>query len=72
MTKITIDMKKPIPAFLNNWANEYDIGTTSWEAVQEIFHKTTNGQMIGIIGSFTYDLVFENDSDAICFILRYT
>jgi hypothetical protein len=73
MTKITIDPASLEPCSVNNWAKEYNIGNGKrWDEVKELFHKTTKGKISYISANFTYELVFENDSDAICFILRYT
>jgi hypothetical protein len=73
MKKFIIDMKQPMPTYLRNWAAAHDlIGSSDWRRVEELFQTTTNGRMVGVVGEYAYNLVFDDDTTATWFILRWS
>ncbi len=73
MTRITIDMTRPFPPYLKNWADTYIPGNfTSYVDAARIFHETTGGHMIGRKGYTEFDLVFVKEEDLTFFLLRFS
>jgi hypothetical protein len=72
MVRIPIELKNGRPAYLDNWARHYNLFGQDWAAVIKMFQMTTGGQMVGIKGSYRFELVFEQDSDASLFFLKFS
>lgn len=72
MVRILVDLKKPYPSYLKNWSKHYRLFGQEWGMVIEMFRITTRGRMVGFKGYYVFDLVFEQDSDATEFMLRWS
>lgn len=72
MIKLPIDLTQPWPSYLENWSNHYKLKGRAWDDVYIIFNDTTGGNMVGIRGSMTFDLVFDQDHNATLFLLKWS
>lgn len=68
---IHIDMRKPKPDWLTNWAMAHSAPGLLWDQVIELFYLTTNGRMHGTKGNLEYDITFDNDEDCTLFLLKW-
>lgn len=60
------------PVHLKNWTWEHDMQGVTWETAMETFTKTTNGRICGKKGDTKFHLVFDNETDYITYLLRYS
>lgn len=68
------DLWKPDswPVYFHNWSTEHKIKLYQMSKVDVVFHKTTNGKMICNKLKTICQIAFDDEKDAVMFLLRYS
>jgi|APFre7841882654_1041346.scaffolds.fasta_scaffold07153_14 hypothetical protein len=72
MNTIHIDDRELWPECFKNWIKENVQSPWEWVQLTTRFQETTGGNIVGDDGAVDFYLVFNNEQDCLCFLLRWS